>query len=188
MTRYALVVAKKELLDHARDARSIVSATLYCLMGPLVVTLVSLSSRAGSNSQVVFGMMSVFALVAACVGGTNVAMDAMAGERERRSLLPLLLVPIARADVAVGKWIATSLFGAAGLAANLAGFAVALGVTPGISASDQFPLLTVWAIFGLAPLALLASAVELLISSLCRTMKEAHTYLSLIVFVPMMIG
>ena len=32
-------------------------------------------------------MMSVFTLVSAFVGGMNVAMDSIAGERERRSLL-----------------------------------------------------------------------------------------------------
>ena len=102
--------------------------------------------------------------------------------------MPLLLVPIPRADVAIGKWIATSLFAIAGLVVNLAGFAIALGLAPGASFAERFPLLAVWATFGLVPLAILAAALELLISSLCRTMKEAHTYLSLVVFAPMLVG
>jgi len=188
MTRSALVVARKELLDHVRDTRSLATTILYSLLGPSVVALVSLSGRAGSNPGVLLGMLSVFALVATFVGGTNIAMDAVAGERERRSLTPLLLVPVLRGDVAVGKWIATSVFALAGLLTNLIGGAVALGLAPAPMLVEHFPLLTVWAIFGLVPLALLASAIELLISSLCRTMKEAHTYLSMIVFLPMMVG
>jgi sodium transport system permease protein len=188
MTRYALVVAKKELLDHVRDGRSLMTTVLYSLLGPLVVALVSLSGRAGSNPAVLLGMMSVFALVATFVGGTNIAMDGIAGERERRSLTPLLLVPIPRADLVVGKWIATSFFAFAGLAVNLIGCVVALALAPGPLPVERFPLLAVWATFGLVPLALMASAIELLISSLCRTMKEAHMYLSMVVFLPMMVG
>jgi hypothetical protein len=40
----------------------------------------------------------------------------------------------------------------------------------------------------LAPLALLAPAVHLLLASACRTTKEAHAWLSSIVFVPMVVG
>jgi sodium transport system permease protein len=40
----------------------------------------------------------------------------------------------------------------------------------------------------LAPLALLAAAVQLLTSTVCRSTKEAQTYLSLIVFLPMGAG
>jgi sodium transport system permease protein len=38
------------------------------------------------------------------------------------------------------------------------------------------------------PLALLAAALEVGVSALCSNVKEAHTYLSMLVFVPMAIG
>ena len=40
----------------------------------------------------------------------------------------------------------------------------------------------------LIPLVLFAAALELLISTWCRNIKEAHTYLSLVIFLPMGIG
>jgi sodium transport system permease protein len=40
----------------------------------------------------------------------------------------------------------------------------------------------------LIPLVLFAAAVELLISTWSRNIKEAHTYLSLVIFLPMGIG
>ena len=40
----------------------------------------------------------------------------------------------------------------------------------------------------LIPLVLFASAVELLISTWSRNIKEAHTYLSLVIFLSMVIG
>src|SRR5712675_1768457 len=114
MLKEPLVVARKEVVDSLRDVRSVISSSVYALMGPLVVGLVSMANRAdakpGSNRSVLIGMMSVFTLVAAFVGGMNVAMDTVAGERERRSLLPLLLNPVHRRDVVLGKWLAVSLF------------------------------------------------------------------------------
>ena len=42
-----------------------------------------------------------------------------------------------------------------------------------------------WGVLGLLPLAAFAGALQLLISTYCRTVKEAQTYLSLLVFLPM---
>jgi len=170
-----VTVAAKELLDGWRDRRAIVSAALYSLMGPGVVAMVSLAVH--DSQPVLVAMMSVFTLVAAFVGGMNVAMDAIAGERERRSLVPLLIHPVSRLDLLLGKWLAVAVFGAAGLALNLVGFAILFHRLPP-------PLL----LLGLVPLALLAAALEIWISTLCRGIKEAHTYLSMLVFLPMGLG
>src|ERR1035438_8480983 len=81
-------------------------------------------SMAARVDGVLIGMMSVFTLVAAFVGGMNVAMDTLAGERERRSLLPLLMNPVRRREIVLGKWLAVGLFSFADLILNLAGFAI----------------------------------------------------------------
>jgi sodium transport system permease protein len=178
MLNPVLTVAHKELLDGWRDRRAIISAALYSLMGPGVVSMVSLGVHDIHDSQsVLVAMMSVFTLVAAFVGGMNVAMDCIAGERERRSLIPLLMHPVARLDLLLGKWLAVAIFSAGGLAINLLGFAPLFGRVPS-------PALALC----LIPLSLLAAALEIWISTLCRGVKEAHTYLSMLVFLPMMVG
>lgn len=179
-----LIIARKEILDHARDVRSLVSSLFYALMGPLVVAMVSFgTAKSDKGGTVLLAMMSVFALVATFVGGMNVAMDSIAGERERRSLLPLLLNPIERVNVVLGKWLAIGFFAACGLLVNLMGFRVVLSI-----AKLPVPDLLLPVACGLIPLALLAAALELLISTFCRNVKEAHTYLSLLVFAPMGMG
>jgi sodium transport system permease protein len=180
MLNQSLVIARKEIVDAGRDVRAVVSSALYALMGSLVVGLVSLSDH--SRPEVIGGMMSVFTLVAAFVGGMNVAMDAVAGERERRSLLPLLLNPVTRLDIIVGKWLAVSLFAIAGLALNLVGFTLVLPV------NVTSPRLIFVLAVGIFPLTLAAASTQLLISTMCRGVKEAQTYLSLVVFLPMMAG
>src|ERR1700693_1206705 len=179
MFTHPLIVARKEIRDHMRDTRSLVSSAFYALMGPLVVGMVSIATRGEKSSAVLISMMSVFALVATFVGGMNVAMDAIAGERERRSLLPLLMNPILRRDVILGKWMAISFFAVAGVLVNLTGFAIVVAFSLNL-------LITVT--LTLIPLVLFAAALELLISTWCRNIKEAHTYLSLVIFLPMGIG
>jgi len=186
-------IARKEVVDHLRDARSLISSAFYILMGPSVVALVAIavqkSNRPASNPGFLLQMAVVFTLVSSFVGEMNLAMDTIAGERERRSLLPLLINPVSRLEIAVGKWLATSLYGVGGVILNLLGFTLAFTVsnTP-ISIAGRSTPLIVAVLFGLVPLALLAAALELLISTFCRSIKEAHTYLSFLLFVPVSIG
>jgi sodium transport system permease protein len=191
MLNQSLIIARKEVMDGLRDVRSVVASLFYALMGPLVVGLVSMAHVGGNRPEaaaaVLVGMMSVFTLVAAFVGGMNVAMDTVAGERERRSLLPLLLNPVDRRYLVLGKWIAVSLFAIAGLAVNLLGFVVVL-TTAGMQVRLAWPSLLLVIAIGIFPLPLLAASMQLLISTVCRGVKEAQTWLSLIVFLPMAIG
>lgn len=188
MLNQSVVVARKEIVDGLRDTRSVLSSLLFALMGPLVVGLVSLAPGIkGSSESPLVGLMSVFTLVAAFTGGMNVAMDTLAGERERRSLLPLLLNPVHRRDIVVGKWLAVSLFSMAGLALNVAGFSVVLA-TSGMRLHAPWPRLLLAMALGVFPLPLLAASVQLLLSTACRSVKEAQTCLSMIMFLPMGIG
>jgi sodium transport system permease protein len=182
MLNSVLVVARKEVIDSLRDTRSLTSSLMYALMGPAVVFMVSLASAAASRMDaVLIGMMSVFTLVAAFVGGMSVAMDTVAGERERQSLLPLLMNPVRRREIVWGKWLAVSLFAVAGLILNLAGFAL-------VFAPAGMPLPWPAVAAGILPLAFLAASIQLLISTVCRAAKEAQTYLSMLVFLPMGLG
>ena len=184
MLNPVLIIARKEAVDSLRDTRSVVSSLLYALMGPAVVFMVS---RAVRVDGVLIGMMSVFTLVAAFVGGMNVAMDTVAGERERQSLLPLLMNPVRRREIVLGKWLAVGLFSAAGLILNLAGFAMVFACG-GVHLPVSAPRLLLAVAAGILPLALLAASIQLLISTVCRAAKEAQTYLSMLVFLPMGLG
>jgi sodium transport system permease protein len=89
--------------------------------------------------------------------------------------------PVRRREIVFGKWLAVGLFSVAGLILNLAGFAIMFA-----HAGIHLPWLAV--IAGILPLALLAASLQLLISTVCRAAKEAQTYLSMLVFLPMGLG
>ena len=190
MAAAPMIIARKEIVDHFRDRRSLASAAAYALMGPAVVMLVSLSPKRQDPEMpaVMLGMMSVFALVSTFVGGMNIAIDVMSGERERRSLVPLLMTPVTSRDVVIGKWMAASIFGLGALALNVAGLVIVLASRAPTTLVTHAALLASWAILGLVPLTLLGASLEILVSGLSRTMKEAGTSLTLVLFAPMIIG
>ena len=178
MLTQVMTIAGREVVDSWRDRRGLLSAAMYSLMGPGVVWLVSLAiHEREKHGAVPIAMMSVFTLVSAFSGGMNVAMDCMAGERERRSLLPLLMHPVTRLDVLLGKWLAVAAFSAAGVTVNVLGFAVLLGRGPGWPTA-----------LCLLSLPLLAAALEVWVSTVCRGVKEANSYLSMLTFLPMGLG
>jgi sodium transport system permease protein len=188
--KQAWVIARKEIRDHIRDRRSLASSAFMALMGPAVVLLVSLSDRlrSGDSAAVVVSMLSVFALVSSFTGGIDVAMDSTAGERERQTLLPLLLNPVRPIDVLVGKWLAVTAFALGTLAVNAVATVIVLAsATPAVLAARAAPL-AVWMALGLVPLAALGAAVNLLVAARCSTTKEAHTALRMVAFVPMAVG
>jgi len=184
MLSTTLIIARKEITDNWRDRRAVISSLMYALLGPAVIYMVSMAVHAG---PVLLAMMTVFTLVAAFVGGMNVAIDTVAGERERQSLLPLLMNGVPRRDIVWGKWLAVALFALGGLILNLAGFALVFW-RAGMQAPDAWLALTMAIAVGILPLALLAASLELLISTVCRAVKESHTYLSMLVFLPMGLG
>jgi sodium transport system permease protein len=185
-----VVIARKEILDHLRDRRSLLSSALMALLGPGVVFLVSLSGRirGDEGEAVLLGMLSVFALVAAFSGAADVAMDLAAGERERRSLVPLLLNPVSAREIIVGKWMAVSLFAIAAVLINTLGLSLVLSsAAPSIFARRGLQL-AVWIGLGLVPLAALGAAANLLVAVSCRTTKEANTASKMLMSLPMLIG
>jgi sodium transport system permease protein len=187
MLKNASIVARKELVDHLRDGRALVSAALYTLMGPLIVGLVVFaigSAGSGAGARIFPVMASVFALVAAFSGSMSMAIDLIAGERERRSLLPLLMNSVSRSEIVLGKWLAASVFAVVGLFINVLAFSVVLALVSPASGGGALLLM----VPALVMLALAAAALQILVSTMCRSIKEANTYLSMLIFAVMALG
>ena len=134
-----------------------------------------------------FAMVPFFLLMAVFVGGMHVAIDTTAGERERGSLEPLLINPVSRAQVVLGKWFATVSTTCLALFVTLLAFLFALrhmplqdlGVKLSLGTRELAGILLL-----MLPLALFASAFQMLLAFYAKTFKEAQTYLSLLMLVP----
>ena len=134
-------------------------------------------------------MIGMFLIMAAFGCNMYIAIDATAGERERGSLEPLLLQPVHARVLVLGKWLSTVVFGLIGgmLTASVLVIGDAstswlgLRLVLGVSESVQLMYIAM-------PLILFAGAAQLLLATIAKSFKEAQTYLSATMLLPMLPG
>ena len=138
-----------------------------------------------------FVMLPMFLIMAAFIGGLNVAIDTTAGERERQSLEPLLVNPVSRTALAAGKWLTTCVFGLFASVLTLIAFLYMMRFVPLEQLGMQLtlgPQQLVVMLCVTAPMALFASALQMFMATFARSFKEAQTYASILIFLPMIPG
>jgi len=118
-------------------------------------------------------------------GAMQVGMDTIAGEKERGTLSTMLLTPVNRRDIALGKMISLSIVSLASCLSSLAGVILSLPFSNtifggGFSISDltygapEFLLLIMQMLF----LSLSFVSIICLLSTLARNIKEAGGYIA----------
>ncbi len=188
--RAAVGHVETQLASYSRELASM--RLLARGIDPMVMTPVEVRQvEVASEQQLatsLFSFVPLFVLLATFVGGMQMAIDTTAGERERGSLEPLLLNPVPRSAIVVGKWLATVAFALACVLLTLVCCVVVLEYTPVREFGVQLalgPMVLVSVVLATVPMALLASALQMLVASFARSFKEAQTYISLLMFVPM---
>lgn len=155
---------------------------------PIRIDEVDVSS-AQQRAAMVMAFLPMFLVLATFVGGMNIAIDTTAGERERGSLEPLLVNPAPRKSIVAGKWLASVVFAWVSVLLTFVLLQQAmeraplesLGLRFQLDAGDVGALLA-----AVIPLAFLASGLQILVASFARSYKEAQTYVSFLIFVPML--
>jgi sodium transport system permease protein len=146
----------------------------------------------GRNIAAIFlNMLPPFLIFTIFIGGVYLAIDTTAGERERGSLEPLLINPIARWELMFGKFAASLLFTAiaviAALLAYKAMFRMVVWADVGITANPS--LGTFLLVFVTAfPVMAFAVALQVVVATVTRSYKETQTYLGLLPLVPSLPG
>jgi sodium transport system permease protein len=160
------------------------------LMSPITIDEID-QSNPQKQAANLLDMIIMFVVLGAFVCSMYIAIEAAAGERERKSLEPLLINPVSRTVLVVGKWLAAVAFGFVGVVFTLVVMMVAIGAIPLESLGFRIVLTAevgFWIFLIAAPLAPLAGALQLLIASFTRSFKEAQLYISLSLTLPMMPG
>jgi sodium transport system permease protein len=136
----------------------------------------------------ILSMIPMFTLMAAFICGIGVAIDATAGERERKTLEPLLVNPIARMQLVIGKWSVATLFSMTGIVLIIFLNLVVLkklplaqwGLVVNLNANIIIGILVI-----LVPLAFLVTSMQMFVGMLARSFKEAQGYIAMMNFLPM---
>ena len=156
---------------------------------PLDLEEVDVASRKKRAARLALSIIPMFLILASFISGVNVAIDTTAGERERRSLEPLLINPVPRLAIVLGKWWTTVLFSLIGVILTAYFSIIALrhasledlGVQINVGGFEFVALLA-----AAAPMALLASGLQMFVATFARSYKEAQTYVAILPFVAMM--
>ncbi|MFZ2235333.1 MAG: ABC transporter permease [Dokdonella sp.] len=140
-----------------------------------------------SRSGIMFAILPYFFILGAFMGGMPLAIDTTAGERERQSLEPLLINPVPRWKIIVGKLTATSSFAMTTVFLGILAFAVAGKLMPterlGITL-DFGPQFIASTLFVMVPLAIMLASLQTFVAAFARSFREAQTYLAILTFVP----
>ena len=153
---------------------------------PVAVITDDVSTPSG-RALLLLGMMTYFLLFSTLLGGTQVAIDTTAGERERGSLEPLLALAVSRSELVWGKIGVTFVFMAVSLAICIVSFAIAVQFLPlakiGMTA-NLTPLACVGIYVAMLPFAALGAGVMTIVASYTKSFREAQTYTSIAMVVP----
>jgi sodium transport system permease protein len=157
------------------------------LASPVMLKDVDLSTP---KSRAILAMIFLpyVLMITAFTGATHLAMDTTAGEKERKSLEPLLINPVPRWQIMTGKMLTTTAFAMASLALTLVSFRIVLPYMPvGAFGMDlTLGLMTLLRILVvISPVAILAAALLTLLASFAKSYREAQSYMGLVILIPM---
>ena len=171
------------------------------ILTPAVSDMVSYSKyygvtgRQGSDNMFLQMMLPYLAAILLAASGLGVAIDMIAGEKERATLEPLLSTGADRNSILLGKFLIVLTVTLLGVIAQAAGMAAGFSIlgsnsgmgfmSGGISLSAGVIIL---ALLCLVLMGMTFSCITISISAVSRTYKEAQTYSSYVIMLPMIIG
>ena len=144
-----------------------------------------------ARAEVIARLLIIFFIMTPFFVSVAAAADSTAGERERRSLEPLLAFPVGAGQIVLGKWLAAATLGVLGTAICVFGGLALMqrSALPelGLRLETGFGA-GLAALAMLVPLCLLVAAVQIGVGLLAKNFKDAQSYLMLLGFVPAVAG
>jgi sodium transport system permease protein len=141
-----------------------------------------------ARGALLFAMLPYFLILTSFIGGMWLAIDSTAGERERQSLEPLLVNPVAREQILLGKLTAAASFSFTSLVLGLLAFSIAARLLP--MQRIEMSLAIGPAVIGsilllMVPLVVLIVISQMLVAAFARSAREAQTYVGLLQLLPL---
>ena len=140
-------------------------------------------------------ILPYFVVIYLMSGAMGIGLDAVAGEKERKTLGTLLVNKVSRTSIVLGKILSvivvafvSSMFTIGGIGIILVGGTLATGGDSG----STFAAFTPWVIFVLflilIPLSAVLVSIIILVGTFARNLKEASSYMSPVFFVVIFLG
>nr|WP_286342947.1 ABC transporter permease [Ferrimonas sp. YFM] len=141
-----------------------------------------------SKASLIMGAVLLSIMLSLFISGMNLAIDTSAGERERNSLALLLCQPVSTLEIVLAKGLAVTGFALFGLLLTMVVSVLVFAQVPWheLGFSLKFtPAIAGLIIIICLPIALFAATTQLFFSFFAKSFKEAQSYLTLMLFIPM---
>jgi len=192
----AITAAREEYGARVVSGRLRAHGVNPAVLNPVIVTTRDVATKQALAGFLLSLIVPAFLVSYSVMGGMYTAMDIAAGEKERFTLEALLLSPATKLQITLGKLLAVSTVSIITIVLALAALFVALEKAPltattgtgsaGPALSLPMGSIALLALLGVL-LALAFSALELALSILARSFKQAQSYvmpLYLVAFIP----
>ena len=156
---------------------------------PVSVATRDLATPEAKQGLLLSVILPLILALLAFIGGSHLAMDTTAGERERQSLEPLLATPASRGSIVSGKMLAACAMGIATLLLTLLSFKLSANLASGMARmmDVSFPAIGKMLVI-LLPLVLIGTALLTLLAASAKSMKEAQSHMVWLMMLPMIPG
>ena len=156
-------------------------------------TKFDLATKEDTTGSVFAAMLPMLLIIFLFTGSMAVATESIAGEKERGTIATMLITPVKRSDIAVGKITALSIIALLSGISSTIGLVLSLPKLMG-AASDEISsnVYTVsdymlLAVVVLSTVLVIVTAISI-ISTFAKTIKEAQTFVTPVMIVGMLVG
>ncbi|HOQ08118.1 MAG TPA: ABC transporter permease [Clostridiales bacterium] len=167
------------------------------ILQPVNIERVNVAPNEKGNNMMLEMMLPFMIAMLVAIGGIPAATDLVAGEKERNTFEPLLTTMPDRGSLLLGKYFAVTLFSFVSLIAILAGLfigymvnpnSLTIGVDAGLEGITLDPLALILALLITVALGMTFSGIQIALSTIAKSYKEAQTYMSFLILATMMPG
>ncbi|HOV69796.1 MAG TPA: ABC transporter permease subunit [Clostridia bacterium] len=168
------------------------------ILNPVVQQQTSISQysgveREGTSNQILQMILPMLASVLIAVGGSAVAIDLIAGEKERNTFEALISTKANRMSILMAKYIVVTVFSIIATISQFIGLSIGFSLQPdafGLGGGGLVlsPGMIILIFVSLLLLGMIFAGIQICLSMLAKSFKEAQTYTSLVMLVPLFIG
>ncbi|MBB1292625.1 MULTISPECIES: ABC transporter permease [unclassified Pseudoalteromonas] len=141
-----------------------------------------------SKGGMILGIVVLTLILALFYAAMNLAIDTSAGERERNSLSLLLSHPLHSLHIVLAKIGAITTFSMLGLVVILVVSKFSYAMVPWQQMGFSITITPAFMLFSIAiclPIALMSASLQVFVSFMAKSFKEAQSYVTMVLFIPM---
>ncbi|KAA1159791.1 ABC transporter permease [Pseudoalteromonas fuliginea] len=141
-----------------------------------------------SKGGMFLGIATLSIILTVFYAAMNLAIDTSAGERERNSLSLLLSHPLSSLQIVLAKSAAIASFSMLGLVIILIVSKITYGLVPWQQLGFSITITPAFMLFCFAvclPIALMSASLQVFVSFMAKSFKEAQSYVTMVLFIPM---